>query len=96
MRILAAVAALPRVNSIFTKPPQIAAQVMGAGLMSDETGRDQMLRDALNYLQAALDLLDLASAPPHIGAHVDLATHELGAHVPAAQIAAMDECASRH
>jgi hypothetical protein len=81
---------------MFTKPSQTGTQVMGAGSMNDETGREQMLRDALNHLQAALSLLDLASAPPHIGAHVDLATHELDAHVPAAQVIPMDERASRH
>jgi hypothetical protein len=62
----------------------------------DETNRQQMLRDALNHLQLALNLLDLASAPPHIGAHVDLAAHELGAHVPAAQVISIEERASRH
>ncbi len=71
-------------------------QVMGAGLTSDETSREQMLRDALDHLQAALNLLDLAPAPPHIGAHVDLATHELGTHLPPAQIIPMDERALRH
>jgi hypothetical protein len=60
-----------------------------------EKSREQMLRDALEYLQSALSLLDLASAPAHIGAHVDLAAHELSAHVPAAQVIPIDERA-RH
>ena len=32
---------------------------------------------ALDNLHAALDALDRAGAPGHIGAHVDLAAHEL-------------------
>jgi hypothetical protein len=36
-----------------------------------------MLDQALNSMQAALDLLDQAEAPPHIGAHLDLAICEL-------------------
>lgn len=32
---------------------------------------------ALTHLQSALDALDEADAPPQIGAHVDLAMHQL-------------------
>lgn len=39
--------------------------------------RQKMLETALQHLQSGLDLLDGASAPGHIGAHVDLALHEL-------------------
>jgi len=70
--------------------------MMGARLTNDETSRDQMLRDALNHLQAALNLLDLASAPPHIGAHVDFAACELSAHLPASQILSIDQLAARN
>lgn len=69
---------------------------MGAELTNDGADREQMLRDALNHLQAALGLLDLASAPPHIGAHVDLAAHELDVQVPAARIAKTSEAPSRY
>ena len=37
-----------------------------------------ILRDALDHLGIALGLLDLAGAPAQIGAHVDLAAHQLG------------------
>lgn len=36
-----------------------------------------MLRNALDLLHAALDVLDDAAAPAQIGAHVDLAVHQL-------------------
>lgn len=39
----------------------------------------RMLNDALKHLQSGLDLLDEACAPGHIGAHVDLALHQLAA-----------------
>jgi len=45
---------------------------------SDE---QQRLWDALKHLRNALDLLDLAQAPPHIAAHVDLAAHQLSAFI---------------
>ena len=35
------------------------------------------LKDALRHLQAGLDLLDRVGAPGQIGAHVDLAIHQL-------------------
>jgi len=39
--------------------------------------RLQSLRDALNFLRSAVDLLDSAEAPAHIAAHVDLAMCQL-------------------
>ena len=41
------------------------------------SGREHGLLEALEHLRHALELLDAASAPPHIGAHVDLALNEL-------------------
>jgi hypothetical protein len=48
--------------------------------MSDITrhSRQEQLEAALAYFQSGLALLDGAGAPAHIGAHVDLAIHELG------------------
>lgn len=40
-------------------------------------GRDEFMRDALRLMEAALELLDGAAAPAHIGAHLDLAIVEL-------------------
>lgn len=37
----------------------------------------EMLAEAAAHLQSALDILDRAGAPAQIGAHVDLAAHEL-------------------
>jgi hypothetical protein len=37
----------------------------------------ELLRDAGNHLQSALELLDCAEVTAHIGAHVDLAIHQL-------------------
>lgn len=37
------------------------------------------MHDALKHLQSALDLLDRAAAPGHIGAQVDHAVHQLEA-----------------
>jgi hypothetical protein len=37
----------------------------------------EMLAEAAAYLQLALELLDRACAPAQIGAHVDLAAHQL-------------------
>lgn len=55
------------------------------------TVQQRALRDALDHLRAALELLDRAGAPPQIGAHVDLARHQveralgdLGAEAPIA------------
>jgi hypothetical protein len=44
----------------------------------DSTDQRRMLRDALDLLQVALDLLDRAAAPAQIGAYVDLAANQLG------------------
>lgn len=41
----------------------------------------QILQQALDQLQSALDLLDSGSAPPHIAAHVDLALNQLEAYL---------------
>lgn len=46
---------------------------------ADKAG--QLLSLALKQLQIAIDLLDLADAPAHIAAHVDLATHQLVAAI---------------
>jgi hypothetical protein len=46
-------------------------------LDSHSTDQQQMLRNALDLLHAALDMLDGAAAPAQIGAHVDLAVHQL-------------------
>jgi hypothetical protein len=44
-----------------------------------------MLRDAADYLQSAIDLLDGASAPGHIAAHVDLGLQQLKDVISTAQ-----------
>ena len=44
---------------------------------SHSTDQQRLLRNALDLLQAALDVLDDAAAPAQIGAHVDLAVHQL-------------------
>ena len=46
---------------------------------ADKAG--QLLSLALKQLQIAIDLLDLADAPGHIAAHVDLATNQLAAAI---------------
>jgi len=38
---------------------------------------DEKLAEALEQLRSALQLLDDSDAPAHIGAHVDLAIHEV-------------------
>ncbi len=56
-------------------------------------GRQQMLRDAADYLQSAIDLLDGAAAPGHIAAHVDLGLQQLKdviSKVPAASSSGPD------
>jgi hypothetical protein len=50
----------------------------GGNVEKQSIDPQQMLRDALNLLQTALGLLDRAGAPAQIGAHVDLAAHQLG------------------
>jgi hypothetical protein len=50
----------------------------GANVTENKSvGREQMLRDAANHLQSAIDLLDGAAAPGHIAAHVDLGLQQL-------------------
>ncbi|HEU4683160.1 MAG TPA: hypothetical protein VFS39_01480 [Nitrospira sp.] len=39
--------------------------------------RREILAEAAKHLRAALELLDSACAPAQIGAHVDLAAHQL-------------------
>jgi hypothetical protein len=49
---------------------------------SETSGQQDLLTDALSLLQSALELLDEAAAPAQIGAHVDLAIHQLGSLLP--------------
>ena len=44
---------------------------------NSDTDQREGLTSALNYLRLALQRLDEGSAPAHIGAHVDLAIHQL-------------------
>lgn len=46
-------------------------------------GNAEQLRSALNHLESALELLDVASAPAQIGAYVDLAINRLQDALPA-------------
>ncbi len=39
--------------------------------------KQQLLIDALDHLRQAIDLLDLAAAPGHIAAHIDLALNQV-------------------
>lgn len=48
----------------------------GEAMISD-TVDPQLLAKAYEELRSALDLLDRASAPAQIGAHADLALHQL-------------------
>lgn len=41
----------------------------------------QMMSDALDHLQAAIELLDKANAPGQIAAHLDFAFHQLDRHL---------------
>lgn len=46
--------------------------------MSDnDNSKQNLLTSALFHLRSAIELLDLASAPGQIGAHVDLAANQL-------------------
>lgn len=47
------------------------------------TEQHHLMLEALSHLESALELLDRASAPGQIGAHVDLAIHDLSAAVDA-------------
>lgn len=48
------------------------------------TEQHNLMLEALSHLEGALVLLDRAAAPGQIGAHVDLAIHDLSAVVDAA------------
>ena len=61
--------------------------------------RSELLRAALGHLQAALDLVDQASAPGQIGAHIDLAVNQLADTIASPGIAEAGhpaEHAARH
>jgi hypothetical protein len=53
------------------------------GQSQDPDALDQM-RKALALMREALDLLDGARAPAHLGAHLDLAIVRLAESIPAA------------
>jgi hypothetical protein len=63
---------------------------------SETNGQQAMLTDALNLLQSALDLLDEAAEPAQIGAHVDLALHQLGSLLEEAGISPAAQGLARH
>jgi hypothetical protein len=46
-------------------------------MQQDSPQPQALMVSALDHLHAALDALDRADAPGHIGAHVDFAVHEL-------------------
>jgi hypothetical protein len=48
---------------------------------------DSMLGQALDHLRSAIALLDLADAPEHIAAHVDLAVNQLENLLPSSRTA---------
>lgn len=47
------------------------------------TEQHHLMLEALSHLESALEILDRAAAPGQIGAHVDLAIHDLSASVDA-------------
>jgi hypothetical protein len=49
----------------------------GAEMEHSPKHRYETLAEAARHLRLALDLLDSVSAPAQIGAHVDLAAHQL-------------------
>ena len=56
----------------------VIKSLSGGTVTEDKSlGRQQMLSDAADYLQSAIDLLDGAAAPGHIAAHVDLGLQQL-------------------
>jgi hypothetical protein len=69
---------------------------VGGKVKSETNGQQAMLADALSLLQSALDLLDEAAAPAHIGAHVDLALHQLGSMLEDAGITPAAQGLARH
>ena len=59
--------------------------------------RQDKLSDALKHLQLALELLDEVSAPAEIGAHIDLAAHQLGSLLVAeVKVSASEEGVAHH
>ena len=65
-------------------------------MRSETSGQQDLLTDALSLLQSALELLDEAAAPAQIGAHVDLAIHQLGSLLPEAGITPAAQGPMRH
>ena len=65
-------------------------------MKTEISGQQDLLTDALSLLQSALELLDEAGAPAQIGAHVDLAIHQLGSLLPDAQINPAAQGTVRH
>ncbi len=57
--------------------------------------RLNLLTRALDHLQSALELLDSAAAPAHIGAHVDFALNQLLAEIANGRGSALEEPAAR-
>lgn len=72
----------------------------GNHVNSHSTDQQQLLRNALDLLHAALDVLDDAAAPAQIGAHVDLAVHQLSDTLHAMEggpkITANEQSLARH
>lgn len=52
---------------------------MSAGaIMSDyDVSKHELLANALKHMRTAIEMLDLAAAPGHLAAHVDLAASQL-------------------
>lgn len=72
---------------------------MGGLVEQGGLNREQMLASALEHLRAALELLDSAEAPAHIGAHVDLALNQLedeAMSARSAQTGLSERSAARH
>lgn len=55
-----------------------SSTMRGGNVDKESTDTQDILRNALDHLRLALGLLDRAGAPAQIGAHVDLAAHQLG------------------
>ena len=68
--------------------------------VKEDSQRGQLLSEALQHLQVSIDLLDAVSAPAHIGAHIDLAIHQLQdvieSDVAGARLAQIDRNAEPH
>jgi hypothetical protein len=56
---------------------------MGAEVNEPTKSTEQLLAEAADHLRVALKLLDAGDAPAQIGAHVDLAVHQLEAELSA-------------